>query len=115
MPKLLLHFEGIAVAAAGLWEYHHLGASWILFAALILVPDLSMLGYLAGPVSGARLYNLGHTYLLPGLLWLCLSFLAPTIALPVALIWTIHIGIDRALGFGLKYESGFKDTHLNRV
>ncbi len=115
MPKFLLHLEGTVVAAAGLWVYHQLGASWGLFAALILVPDLSMLGYLAGPVWGARLYNLGHTYVLPGLLWLCLSFLAPAIALPVALIWTIHIGIDRALGFGLKYGSGFKDTHLNKV
>jgi hypothetical protein len=64
---------------------------------------------------GPRLYNLGHTYVFPGLLWVCLSFLAPAIALPVALIWTIHIGIDRALGFGLKYGSGFKDTHLNKV
>jgi hypothetical protein len=26
-----------------------------------------------------------------------------------------HIGMDRALGFGLKYETDFKDTHLGRV
>jgi hypothetical protein len=34
---------------------------------------------------------------------------------PLALIWLAHIGIDRALGYGLKYASGFGFTHLGRI
>jgi hypothetical protein len=26
-----------------------------------------------------------------------------------------HIGIDRALGYGLKYSAGFGFTHLGRI
>ncbi len=37
------------------------------------------------------------------------------LVLPLALILFAHIGIDRLLGFGLKYPSGFKDTHLQRL
>jgi hypothetical protein len=33
----------------------------------------------------------------------------------VALIWAAHIGMDRALGYGLKETSGFTRTHLGRV
>jgi len=42
-------------------------------------------------------------------------FLGNAAMLPIALIWFAHIGIDRALGYGLKYTSGFKDTHLGRL
>ena len=37
--------------------------------------------------------------------------------LPVqlALIWLGHIGMDHALGYGLKYPTAFGDTHLQRV
>ncbi|KKB35215.1 hypothetical protein QY97_01956 [Bacillus thermotolerans] len=35
--------------------------------------------------------------------------------LAVGLIWSAHIGMDRAIGYGLKYSTHFKDTHLNRV
>ena len=86
-----------------------------MFAWLILVPDLSMLGYFIGPRWGARLYNAGHTYLSPAVAWLALHLTAPAYALPIALIWAVHIGVDRLLGFGLKYETGFRDTHIGRV
>jgi hypothetical protein len=33
----------------------------------------------------------------------------------VALIWFAHIGMDRTVGYGLKYPSSFNDTHLQRV
>ena len=36
-------------------------------------------------------------------------------ALAVGLVWLAHIGIDRALGYGLKYPTHFEDTHLQRV
>lgn len=82
---------------------------------LLLAPDVSLLGYLAGPRVGAVTYNLFHSYPLPaalgalGLLW------GAPLAVAVALVWLAHIGIDRLVGYGLKYPTGSKDTHLGRV
>ena len=111
--RFLLRGEGLAVAALSAVVYARTGASWWLFAALWLAPDLSMLGYLASPCRGARVYNAFHTYILPTALAFCALILhtqAPL--LPVALIWINHIGVDRLLGYGLKYGEGFGYTHL---
>ncbi|WP_018964201.1 DUF4260 domain-containing protein [Ancylobacter sp. FA202] len=114
-PAALLRAEGLAVFAAALVAYAALGASWWLFAALILAPDLSMLAYLAGPRPGALFYNAAHTYVAPALLGgLAYGFSAP-LAGAIALIWIAHIGLDRVLGYGLKYAAGFADTHLGRI
>ncbi len=111
----LLRLEGLAAASAAAVLYARTGASWWLFAALWLVPDLSMLGYLDGPCTGARIYNAFHTYVAPGVLALCSLLPGTHGALPIALIWANHIGVDRLLGFGLKYADGFGFTHLGRV
>src|SRR5579872_2797495 len=60
--RLVLQLEGAAVFAAAVGLYAWSGFSWLLFAVLLLVPDLAMLGYLAGPRTGAVAYNLVHTY-----------------------------------------------------
>jgi hypothetical protein len=111
----LLRLEGLAVAVITALLYARTGASWWLFAALWLAPDLSMLGYLAGPCWGARTYNAIHTYVAPATLAFCALLLHAHAALPVALIWANHIGVDRLLGYGLKYGDGFGYTHLGRV
>jgi hypothetical protein len=89
--------------------------SWVLFAVLILAPDLGLMGYLAGPRVGAHAYNLTHNIVLPIIIasvgW---ATAAPTV-LAVALIWIAHIGIDRALAYGLKYPDDFRRTHLQRL
>ncbi len=113
--RLLLRLEGLAVAAVTVAIYAHLGANWIWFAALWLAPDLSMLGYLAGSCWGARVYNAVHAYVAPAVLALCAMLFHARLALPVALIWANHIGIDRLFGFGLKYADGFRWTHLGRL
>jgi len=113
--RLLLRLEGAAVFAAALALYAHGGFSWLLFAALFLAPDLTMLAYLAGPRAGAAAYNAAHVYMLPlALLVVGFSAGAPA-AMAGALIWIAHIGFDRALGYGLKYATGFGDTHLGRI
>lgn len=112
-PNMILRAEGLAVLAAAVWAYAQTGAGWTLFLALILAPDLFMLGYLAGARAGAAAYNLGHTYLAP-LALLALGYLgAVPILTALGLIWAAHIGADRLMGYGLKYPSGFKDTHLS--
>jgi len=103
------------MAAISAVFYARIGANWWLFAALWLVPDLSMLGYLAGPCWGARVYNAFHTYVTPATLALCALLLHAHLALALALIWANHIGVDRLLGYGLKYADGFGYTHLGRI
>ncbi len=92
-----------------------MGGSWLLFAVLLLAPDLSMLGYLAGPRIGALSYNLAHSAIGPAVLAGIAWLLAGDIALQIALIWAFHIAADRALGYGLKLTTSFQDTHLGRV
>jgi hypothetical protein len=111
---LLLRVEGLVMAVATAVIFARTGASWWLFA-LWLVPDLSMLGYLGGACRGARIYNAFHTYVGPGALALCSLLPGAHAALPLALIWANHIGVDRLLGYGLKYGDGFGFTHLGRM
>jgi hypothetical protein len=103
----------MAVLAASLAAYAQIGAHWGIFAFLFLGPDLSMLAYLAGPRVGAVVYNAFHTYLAPALVGGVLLLLDKRIW-PLVVIWTAHIGLDRMLGFGLKFASGFRDTHLSQ-
>jgi hypothetical protein len=111
-----MRLEGLAVAVLSALLYGREQASWLLFAALWLAPDISMLGYLTGrPCWGARIYNAFHTYAVPGLLAMFALVLHKTTLTHVALIWINHIGVDRFLGFGLKYSEGFGFTHLGRV
>ena len=65
LPRALLHAEGVAVAVAAIALYFHADFPWWLLVALVLVPDLSMAGYLAGPAVGAVSYDAAHTYSLP--------------------------------------------------
>ena len=113
--RLTLQAEGAAVAALCTLFYAQGEGGWMMFALLILAPDLFMLGYLAGNRVGALCYNIGHSYLTPLALAGGGAALNMTALLPVALIWGVHIGIDRAIGYGLKYSEGFKSTHLNRL
>lgn len=114
-PRFLLHLEGAAALALACFAYERIGAPWLVFAALFLAPDLFMLGFLLGPRRGAVFYNVAHTYLAPLILWL-IGYIAGIPELtPLSLVWAAHIGFDRLLGFGLKYQTHFKDTHLSRL
>ena len=115
--------EALFVLIAALVLYFWIGAPWLTFVILILVPDLSMLGYLANPRVGAVIYNLFHTYIGPALL-MGLGVILTDYDLdpyafwdfaPIAIIWTAHIAFDRVLGYGLKSPEGFKITHLGRI
>ena len=115
MPRLLLRLEGAALTLAAVWMYHRIGGNWWLFAALILVPDVSFAGYLINTRIGAIAYNTMHVTLGP-LVCAALGFLLPSFdLLSIALIWAAHVGLDRALGYGLKYGAGFGFTHLGRI
>jgi hypothetical protein len=114
-PNLLLRAEAGIVFAVSLLLYGAIGANWILLVVLVLVPDLSMLGYFLGARFGSALYNLFHLLVLPLLLIAFSIFYKQLWLLPYGLIWTAHIGVDRLLGFGLKYPTQFHDTHFQRL
>ena len=114
-PGFLLKLEGLTLFIAALVAYYTLAGNWWMFAALLLVPDLFMIGYFLNPVWGAAGYNLGHTYLLPALLLGAGWLMRWQLAVLIAIIWFAHIGMDRTVGYGLKYSTNFKDTHLQHV
>ncbi|WP_163583167.1 DUF4260 domain-containing protein [Gracilibacillus saliphilus] len=114
MNKLLLHLEGTAVFALSLYAYFYFSFGWLMLVLLLLAPDLAMLGYLINNKVGSIIYNLFHTYVL-SLCGVVIGFLFHDLLLAISLIWTAHIGMDRMVGYGLKYSSGFKDTHFDRV
>lgn len=106
--------EGLAMAAGSLLLYTVITANWWLFT-LILLPDLSIAGYLLGKQQGQLLYNVAHTYALPLLLAAVSYGIDNHLLLALSLIWVAHIGIDRALGYGLKEQAGFRYTHLGVI
>jgi hypothetical protein len=114
-PKFLLHLEGGVLLALALFLYGWTGGNWWLFALLLLAPDLSMVGYLRNPVLGGAIYNLFHNYLWPVLLGVVGLVSGNVLLIQIGLIWLAHIGMDRLLGYGLKYPTEFKDTHLSHV
>lgn len=113
--RLVLRLEGLCVLIAASMTYSKFGSGWGTFALFFLAPDLSFLGYLAGPKVGAITYNAAHSYIgAVACLAASLVFPAPPL-LAVGIIWCAHIGFDRALGYGLKYSEGFGFTHLGRI
>lgn len=115
LPATLLRIEGLAALVASILLYARHDGSWLLFVVLPLSPDLSALGYLADKRVGATTYNIVHTYTLPVILGGAGLLGGSDLTISLALIWAAHIGMDRAVGYGLKYPSDFKDTHLSRV
>ncbi len=108
-----LRLEAAAVLLASLFSFHLVHGRWLIFLILFLAPDLSFAAYSISRRWAATAYNASHTYVFPVALML-LSYGKPVL-LPYALIWTAHIGMDRALGHGLKYSTGFENTHLGTI
>lgn len=114
-PRWLLHLEGASILVLTLYFYYAGHYRWWLFALLFLSPDLFMLGYLKDARWGSAAYNLVHTLVGPILLLAAALLIPAAPCIPYALIWLAHIGFDRMLGYGLKYPTFFKDTHLQHV
>jgi len=111
----ILRIESAAVGGLGIVAFLSLGGSPLVLIPALLAPDLSILGYLAGPRIGAVTYNLVHNWALPvGLALVAMVIGEPWPVLAAAAV-AAHVGWDRALGYGLKLPTGFKDTHLGRI
>src|SRR6266700_1564018 len=112
-PAILLRLEGASVLLLCIFFYAQHEGNWIIYLLLLFTPDLSMLGYLINTHVGAYIYNIIHTYVLSIALLAIALLTNNTLLLLLTLILLSHIGLDRLLGFGLKYPTVFKDTHLN--
>lgn len=116
MPRLFLHLEGAVLLLLSCGLYHWGGAPWWIFFVFFFAPDVAFLAYFLGPRAGALVYDLLHTTLAPAaLIILAIVYDDPPLATVGAAIWGAHIGYDRMLGYGLKYPTSYKDTHLGRL
>ncbi len=113
--RLLLRLEGLAIGVGGVVLYADGDHSWWLFAVLALAPDLAFAAYALGAAVGAAAYNLLHNLAIPIALGTASVLWDSDWGVAVALVWLTHIGVDRLIGYGLKYPTAFKDTHLQRV
>ena len=114
-PAMLLRLEGLTVMALALFAYGRLEYSWLVFFLLLLWPDIAIMAYAVNKNVGTAVYNLLHTYTLPIVLLMASVFFSWSFGIQFAIIWFAHIGMDRLFGYGLKYSSDFKDTHLTRL
>ncbi|WP_375417042.1 DUF4260 domain-containing protein [uncultured Hymenobacter sp.] len=113
--KTLLKIEELAELLLALVVFARLPYAWWVLPAAFLLPDLSMVGYLAGPRAGAFSYNLVHHKALGLAVGVGSWLLGQPALLLAGTVLLSHSAFDRLLGYGLKYGTGFKDTHLGRV
>jgi hypothetical protein len=113
LPAWLLRLEGLTALISAVAVYAHLRGDGWLFALLLLAPDLAALGYLVNPRVGAWAYNAAHTYAAPAALLAFGVGSGTLLAAQIALIWFAHIGMDRTVGYGLKFSDSAKHTHLS--
>lgn len=107
--------EAAFLLVASIYFYNFYNFSFLWFAILLFTIDLFMAGYLINERIGAYIYNLGHSLAIPITLLVFGTFYSNSVVISLGLIWLAHIGLDRVLGYGLKNESGFKNTHLGHI
>jgi hypothetical protein len=113
--KTIVKFEELGLFILGIYLFSLLNYQWWWFLVLILAPDLSMIGYVFGNKTGAFLYNIFHHKGIAILLYLIGCFLKLEIVQLIGIILFSHSAMDRIFGYGLKYEKGFKYTHLGEI
>ena len=111
-PRLWLRLEAAALLTGALIAYSTTGQHWWLVPVVVLLPDLAMTGYVGGTRIGAFLYNLAHATPMPALVIGLGWWQHWPLVLGLGLVWLAHIGLDRLMGYGLKYDDHFQHTHL---
>ena len=115
-PLRILRSEGLVLFAAALATYFTaLDEPFWLVPLLLFTPDLFMVGYARSTRAGAAFYNFAHSYPAPALLGAVALASSSHLWQAVALVWFAHVGMDRTMGYGLKYGDSFKHTHLGQI
>ena len=113
--KTLLKLEYLAEFVLSIFVFSRLDFAWWWFPALILLPDLSMIGYVANSKIGAALYNFVHHKGLGILIGIVGFVLGQEVLVLAGVILFGHSAMDRLFGYGLKYDDDFKNTHLGKI
>ncbi len=113
--KTIIKLEELGLFILGIYLFSLLNYQWWWFLVLILAPDFSMLGYLFGNKSGAFFYNIFHHRGIAVLVYILGFYFKIEILQLAGIILFSHSAMDRFFGYGLKYESGFKYTHLGEI
>jgi hypothetical protein len=113
--KTLLKLEELLLFGFALFLFSGLDYGWGWYALLFFAPDLSMIGYLANPRLGAWTYNLIHHKGLSVALYMLGYLLSVPWLMFTGTILLGHSSFDRVLGYGLKHEDAFQNTHLGRI
>jgi len=113
--KTIIKLEELGLFILGIYLFSLLNFEWWWFLILILAPDFSMLGYIFGNKSGAFFYNIFHHRAIAVLLYIMGCYFKIEILQLSGIILFSHSAMDRFFGYGLKYESGFKYTHLGEI
>ena len=117
MVRRILNVEGAAVLGAAVYIYFfRVDGNWALFLGLLLAPDIGLIAYASNNNRiGSALYDAFHTYVLSVALLVSGVAADSEVVIQIGLISAAHIGMDRAIGYGLKYATGPKPTHLQKV
>lgn len=115
MAVAIQRLEGLVIFLGSLYIFNLRDGNWLAFILGFIAVDITMVGYLVNNKVGAYIYNLGHTFVMPSLVYVLARHFDNSTLTFISLIWFAHIAFDRALGWGLKYETGFRDTHLGKI
>lgn len=111
----ILKLEELGQFLLSILLFSYLNFEWWIFPICILLPDISMIGYLFNTKIGALLYNIFHHKLL-GILIIALGFFLDIPLLELSgIILFGHSAMDRIFGYGLKFSDDFKHTHLGWI
>ena len=113
--RMFLILESIVIFIGALLIYLFLSGNWIIFLVLLFAPDIFIVGYLKNSRIGSIIYNIGHIYVWSIILIVIGILIDLNLLILFSLIWIAHISMDRAMGYGLKYPSDFKDTHMQKI
>lgn len=115
MVRSILRLEGLAIFVASSYVYSFVGAGWIYFLVMFLTPDISLLVFMRDKSLGSKIYNFIHNYASAFLCIFLGVILGNVFISSYGIVVTAHTGLDRFLGFGLKYPENPKKSHIQRV
>lgn len=113
--KLLLKLEELGMLILSIFMFSQLSYAWWWFIALILLPDIGMLGYIVNTKVGAITYNIFHHKGLAILIYFLGIYFETELLKLIGVILFGHASMDRIFGYGLKFDNAFKNTHLGEI
>lgn len=107
-----IKLEEAAMFGFSIYLFHQTNFAWWWYLALILIPDIGMLGYIVGNKVGAITYNLFHHKAI-AIIMVCLGWYMSNEWMELTgIVLFGHSSMDRIMGYGLKYFDSFQHTHL---